>query len=114
MKAAQKSAKAKAKKGAKRATGVAARKRAGAPGPTPGGGAYLGQIQVFGFPFAPVGWSACNGQLLPIAQNQPLFSLLGTIYGGNGVTTFGLPKLNPVAPQGPGYFIAIQGSYPPR
>jgi microcystin-dependent protein len=54
---------------------------------------FLGQISVFAFPFAPRGWALCNGQLLPIAQNQALFALLGTTYGGNGTTTFALPDL---------------------
>lgn len=54
---------------------------------------FLGQIQIFGFNFNPRGWAFCNGQLLPIAQNQALFSLLGTIYGGDGRTTFALPEL---------------------
>ncbi|WP_448698507.1 phage tail protein [Mucilaginibacter sp. AW1-3] len=54
---------------------------------------YLGEIRVFGFTTVPRGWAACNGQLLAIAQNQALFSLLGTFYGGNGVSTFQLPNL---------------------
>jgi microcystin-dependent protein len=54
---------------------------------------YLGQIQAFGFNFAPVGWAQCNGQLLSIDQNQALFSLLGTTFGGDGQTTFALPDL---------------------
>lgn len=54
---------------------------------------FIGQIQPFGFNFAPRGWAMCNGQLLAIAQNQALFSLLGTTYGGDGRTTFGLPDL---------------------
>ena len=54
---------------------------------------FLGQITVFGFNFPPRGWAQCDGQLLPIAQNQALFSLLGTIYGGDGRTTFALPDL---------------------
>jgi len=54
---------------------------------------YVGQIQMFGFNFAPRGWALCDGQLLPIAQNTALFSLLGTIYGGDGRTTFALPDL---------------------
>jgi microcystin-dependent protein len=54
---------------------------------------YLGQIQVFPFSFAPKGWALCNGQLMSIQQNQALFSLLGTYYGGNGIQTFGLPNL---------------------
>ncbi|KZE73472.1 phage tail protein [Paenibacillus elgii] len=53
----------------------------------------LGQIKLFAFGFAPRGWAQCNGQILPINQNQALFSLLGTNYGGNGVTTFALPDL---------------------
>jgi microcystin-dependent protein len=54
---------------------------------------FLGQIQAFAFGFAPRNWAMCNGQLLSIAQNTALFSLLGTTYGGNGVTTFALPDL---------------------
>jgi microcystin-dependent protein len=54
---------------------------------------FIGEIGLYGFDFAPRGWALCNGQLLPIAQNQALFSLIGTIYGGNGQTTFGLPDL---------------------
>lgn len=54
---------------------------------------FIGQIQAFGFNFAPRGWALCNGQLLDISQNQALFSLLGTMYGGDGRTTFGLPDL---------------------
>jgi microcystin-dependent protein len=54
---------------------------------------FLGQIEVFGFGFPPRYWAACAGQIMAIAQNQALFSLLGTTYGGNGVTTFALPDL---------------------
>jgi microcystin-dependent protein len=54
---------------------------------------FLSQIDIFSFNFAPKGYSLCNGQLLPINQNQALFSLLGTTYGGDGRTTFGLPDL---------------------
>ncbi len=54
---------------------------------------FLGQIRAVAFDFAPRGWAQCNGQLLPIAQNQALFALLGTQYGGNGVQTFALPDL---------------------
>jgi len=54
---------------------------------------FLGEIRMFGGNFAPVGWAFCNGQTLAINQNQGLFSLLGTTYGGNGVTTFALPNL---------------------
>jgi microcystin-dependent protein len=54
---------------------------------------YLGQIMLVAFDFVPRGWAECAGQLLPINQNQALFSLLGTTYGGNGTTTFALPDL---------------------
>jgi microcystin-dependent protein len=54
---------------------------------------YLGEIRIFGFNFAPLGWALCNGQLLPIQQYVPLFSLIGTYYGGDGVRTFQLPNL---------------------
>ena len=53
---------------------------------------YIGQIQLFGFNFNPLGWAFCNGTTLPISQNTALFSLVGTIYGGNGQTTFQLPN----------------------
>jgi microcystin-dependent protein len=51
----------------------------------------MGEIKITGFTFAPKGWALCNGQFLPINQNQALFSILGTMYGGNGQTTFALP-----------------------
>ena len=54
---------------------------------------FLGQISIYGFDFAPRNWAFCNGQILSIAQNTALFSLLGTTYGGNGQTTFALPNL---------------------
>ncbi|MCC5809402.1 MAG: phage tail protein [Ectothiorhodospiraceae bacterium] len=54
---------------------------------------FLGEIRLFSLNFAPNGWALCNGQLLPINQNQALFALLGTTYGGNGTTTFALPDL---------------------
>ena len=54
---------------------------------------FLSEIRIASFAFAPRGWALCNGQLLPINQNQALFSLLGTTYGGNGQTTFALPDL---------------------
>jgi microcystin-dependent protein len=67
---------------------------------------YLGQVALFGFNFAPQGWALCQGQILAIAQNTALFSLLGTTYGGNGQTTFALPDLQGRVPigvgQGPG------------
>lgn len=54
---------------------------------------FLGEIRLVAFNFAPTGWAMCNGQLLPIGTNTALFSLLGTTYGGDGVTTFALPNL---------------------
>jgi microcystin-dependent protein len=67
---------------------------------------FLGEIFMAGFNFAPRGYAMCNGQVLPIAQNTALFSLLGTTYGGNGQTTFALPDLRGRVPvhvgQGPG------------
>lgn len=54
---------------------------------------FLGSLSIVGFNFAPRGWALCNGQLLPIAQNQALFALLGTQYGGDGRTNFALPNL---------------------
>jgi microcystin-dependent protein len=59
---------------------------------------FMAQVQIFSFNFAPQGWAMCNGQLLPINQNQALFSLLGTTYGGNGQTNFGLPNLQGKVP----------------
>lgn len=54
---------------------------------------FISEIRIFSFGFPPKGWASCNGQLLPINQNQPLFSLLGTTYGGDGRVNFGLPNL---------------------
>lgn len=54
---------------------------------------FLGEVKIISWNFAPKAWAFCNGQFLPIAQNQALFSLLGTMYGGNGQTTFALPDL---------------------
>ncbi|MEI9885435.1 MAG: tail fiber protein [Rhizomicrobium sp.] len=59
---------------------------------------FLAEIKIMSFAFAPRGWALCNGQLLPINQNQALFSLLGTTYGGNGQTTFALPNLQGQVP----------------
>jgi microcystin-dependent protein len=67
---------------------------------------FVAEIRIFPFNFAPKGWAFCNGQILPISQNTALFSLLGTIYGGNGQSTFALPNLQGSAAmfwgQGPG------------
>jgi microcystin-dependent protein len=72
---------------------------------------FLGEIKPFSFNFAPKGWTLCNGQLLPINQNQALFSLLGTFYGGNGVNNFALPNLqgNCVIGMGNGNVIGAVG-----
>ena len=59
---------------------------------------FLGQIGIFGFNFAPRGWALCAGNILPISQNTALYSLLGTTYGGNGQSTFGLPDLRSRTP----------------
>lgn len=59
---------------------------------------FLGEIKIMSFGFAPRNWAMCNGQFLPINQNQALFSLLGTFYGGNGQTTFALPDLRGQVP----------------
>ena len=68
------------------------------------------------FNFAPKGWAMCNGQLLPINQNQALFSLLGTTYGGNGQTTFGLPNLQGDVPihVGNGISLTVRPMWAPR
>src|SRR5712664_3412650 len=100
MKSAKRFAKtsAKSKPPAKKAKPVArksVRKRSavGAPGPTPG--PLIGQVQLFAFSFVPAGWLPCDGRLMSIMQNQALFSLLGTTYGGDGRTNFALPNLKP-------------------
>ncbi len=59
---------------------------------------FLSEVRIFSFGFNPQGWAQCNGQLLPINQNQALFSLLGTTYGGNGQTNFALPDLRSRVP----------------
>jgi len=68
---------------------------------------YLGELRIFPFNFAPRGWAFCNGQTLSIQQNTALFAIIGTFYGGNGVTTFMLPNLQSSVPvsTGPGYVI---------
>ncbi len=66
---------------------------------------YLSEIRMFSFGFPPRGWAFCNGQILQINQNQALFALIGTTYGGNGQTTFALPNLQGRVPlhMGSGY-----------
>lgn len=63
---------------------------------------FVAEIRIFAGNFAPQGWALCNGQLLPIAQNTALFSLIGTTYGGNGESTMALPNLQGRAPMHPG------------
>jgi microcystin-dependent protein len=63
---------------------------------------FVAEIRLFAGNFAPTGWAFCNGQILPIASNTALFSLLGTTYGGNGTTNFALPNLQGCAPMHPG------------
>lgn len=63
---------------------------------------FLGELRIMSFDFAPKGWALANGQLLPINQNQPLFSLYGTMYGGDGRVNFGLPNLQGRVPVGVG------------
>ena len=77
-------------------------------------GPLLGQIEIFAFEFAPSGWMICDGQLLSIADFQALFSLIGTTYGGDGRTTFALPKIPPVVPNGPAYYISVFGQAPKK
>ncbi len=74
---------------------------------------FIGEIRMVGFNFAPRGWAFCHGQIMAISQNQALFSLLGTTYGGNGQTTFALPDLRGRSPvgmgSGPGLTPVAQG-----
>ena len=59
---------------------------------------FVAEVRIFPFNFAPTGWAFCAGQLMPISQNTALFSLLGTVYGGDGKSTFALPDLQGSAP----------------
>src|SRR5579864_5840224 len=70
---------------------------------------FVAEIRIFGFNFAPKGWAFCDGQILPISQNTALFSLLGTNYGGNGTSNFGLPNLQGCAPLHFGQGIGLSG-----
>jgi microcystin-dependent protein len=63
---------------------------------------FVAEIRIFPFNFAPTGWAFCDGQLMPISQNTALFSLLGTVYGGDGKSTFALPNLQGSVPMQPG------------
>ena len=72
---------------------------------------FLGEIKLVSWNLAPKGWAFCNGQILAISQNTALFSLIGTRYGGDGVTTFALPDLRGMTPvhMGPGFALAQRG-----
>lgn len=74
--------------------------------------AYIGEIVLVAFSYAPDGWAKCQGQTLQISQNAALFSLLGTNYGGDGRYTFCLPNLS--APTHMNYIICLSGNYPTR
>lgn len=68
---------------------------------------FVAEIRIFPFNFAPRGWAFCDGQLLPVSQNTALFSLLGTTYGGDGLTTFALPNLQGSVPMQPGQGVGL-------
>src|SRR5712664_3227212 len=73
--------------------------------------AFVGEIRMFAGNFAPAGWMFCQGQLLPISENETLFNLIGTTYGGDGQSTFALPNLQSRVPmhQGAGFILAETG-----
>ena len=73
---------------------------------------FIGQVMIFAGNFVPQGWAMCNGQLLPINQNVALYSLLGTVYGGDGISTFGLPDLRGRVPVGTGAGAGLQNVVP--
>jgi len=78
---------------------------------------YLGIVKLYAGNFAPRGWTYCDGQLLSLSQNTALFSLLGTTYGGDGISTFGLPKLDSIKSGKDAeikYIICLEGMYPSR
>lgn len=72
---------------------------------------FIGEIRMFGGNFAPVGWAFCNGALMPISENDALFTLIGTTYGGDGQSTFALPDLQSRVPVhvGPGFVLGESG-----
>jgi microcystin-dependent protein len=81
--------------------------------------AFIGEIKLVGFNFAPQGWAPCDSSIMSIGQNTALFSLLGATYGGDGRTTFALPDLRGAAPADPNraaplWIIALSGVFPPR
>ena len=77
--------------------------------------AFIGTMLLVGFNYAPQGWSICDGSMMAIRDNTPLFALIGTTYGGDGKTTFGLPDLRKQVPGGIGhYLICVNGIFPSR
>lgn len=68
---------------------------------------FIAEIRVFPFNFAPEGWAFCNGEKIPVSQNEALFSLLGATYGGDGRTSFALPDMRGNAPMQPGHGIGL-------
>ncbi len=78
---------------------------------------YIGQICLFPWDWAPVGWAKCDGQMLDIATHQALFALVGTEFGGDGRTNFALPDLSDIRSKTGGkvdYYICLQGVFPSR
>lgn len=73
---------------------------------------YIGEVSVFAFGFAPSGWIACQGQLLPIAEYTELFSLIRTTFGGDGVSTFGVPDFSDLTDEGGQYCMSLFGIVP--
>lgn len=73
---------------------------------------YVGEIRMFGGNFAPAGWANCDGQLVPISENETLFNLIGTTYGGDGQETFALPNLNDRAPMHMGTGSGLSPRFP--
>lgn len=76
---------------------------------------FVGETRIFAFGFAPAGWMTCEGQLLPISENETLFQLIGTTYGGDGQETFALPNAaGPVSEETPlNICISLFGDFPP-
>jgi len=82
-----------------------------------GSNPFIGEIEIYGFDFCPVGWATLDGQLMSIQQNTALFSLLGTTYGGNGTSNFALPRAKPLYTATGAKLtqcIALQGIFPSR
>jgi microcystin-dependent protein len=75
---------------------------------------FIGQVETFAFGFAPRDWLPCDGRLLRPDDYPYLFNLIGDTYGGDGTTSFALPKLGALGPQGPNFFIAAFGEFPTR